>query len=165
MDNPKILIKRSKEELRRYNLFSAIEQRPIRRILNFAGPFLGLLQFAIYILWVPNPINLLIGVFLTLYPFIIRFSVIRASDRAFEQGKLQDYEVYITFNEDNFISETDVVCQKIMYPEVYKVFNRRDDLIIYIGKYSGLYISKASYSEDTVTRIIDILKKAIPEKF
>lgn len=165
MDNPKILIKRTKEDLRRYNIFSAIDRRPLRKILNYAGPMLGLVQVGIYIFWVPSPVNLIIGAFLALYPLIIRFSVIRASDQSFEHNNLQDYEVYVTFNEDNFISETDIVCQKIMYDEVYRVFNRKDDIILYLNKYSGLFISKKAYDEETIKRIIKVLYNAIPDKF
>ncbi|AIO18154.1 hypothetical protein KQ51_00252 [Candidatus Izimaplasma bacterium HR1] len=165
MDNPRITIKRTKEELRRYNIFSAIERRPLRRILQYLGPLLGLVQVGIYIFWVPNTLNLVIGAFLALYPFVIRYSVIRASDKNFDRNNLQDYEVYVTFNEDNFISETDVVCQKIMYSEIFKVYNRKEDIILFLNRYSGLYISKSAYDEHIVTRIIELIQQSIPEKF
>lgn len=165
MDNPKIRIQRTKEELRRYNLFSAIERRPLRKILKYLGPLLGLAQLAIYFFWVQNPANLMIGALLAFYPLITRYSVIRASDQAFERNNLQDYEIFITFNEDNFISETDIVCQKIMYSEVFRVFNRKNDIILYLDKYSGLYISKEPYDEQTINQILDIIRNAIPEKF
>ena len=165
MDNPRIVIKRTKEELRRYNIFSAIDRRPLRKILQYVGPLFGLVQVGIYIFWVPNLLNLVIGAFLALYPFIIRFSVIRASDQNFDRNNLQDYEVIVTFNEDNFISETDIVCQKIMYSEIFRVFNRKDEVILYLNRYSGLYISKAAYDEHTMNRILELLKQSIPEKF
>jgi hypothetical protein len=165
MDNPKIIIRRTKEELRRYNVFSAIDRRPMRKILQFAGPALGLLQLGIYFFWVPNTVNLFIGAFLAIYPFIIRYSVIRASDRNYDANNLEDYEVTVTFNEDNFISETDVVCQKIMYSEIFRVFDRKEDIILYLNRYSGLYISKLAYDEHTVDNILSILKRIVPEKF
>ncbi len=165
MDNPKIIIKRTKEELRRYNIFSAIDRRPLRKILQYAGPLLGLGQVGIYFFWVPNPVNLLIGAFLALYPFIIRYSVIRASDQSFVQNNLEDYEVAVTFNEDNFISETEFVCQKIMYSEIFRVFNRKSDIILYLDRYSGLFISKLAYDKETIDRITHILLEKIPEKF
>jgi hypothetical protein len=165
MDNPRIIIKRTKEELRRYNVFSAIDRRPLRKILQYLGPALGLVQVGIYFFWVQNAVNLMIGAFLALYPFIIRYSVIRASDQSFERNNLQDYEVIVTFNDDNFISETDIVCQKIMYSEIYKVFNRKEDIILYLNRHSGLFISKNAYDEATVKKILETLHKAVPEKF
>jgi len=165
MDNPRIVIKRTKEELRRYNIFSAIDNKPFRRILQFAGPALGLVELGIYIFWIPNIVNLIVGAFLMFYPFIIRRSVIKASDQNYDANNMQDYEIIVTFNEDNFISETDIVCQKIMYSEIFKIYNRKEDIILYLNKYSGLFLSKSAYSEDTIAKIIELLQQAIPEKF
>lgn len=165
MDNPIIKIRRTKEELRKYNVFSAIEMRPIRRMFQYAGPILGIMQLVIYYFWVQSTANLLIGAFLAIYPFLTRYSIIRASDQSYDRNNLGDYELTVSFNEDSFISETDVVCQKFMYRDVYKVYNRKDDLIVFLDKYSGLYISKKPYEKETIDNIVKLLIDAIPEKF
>lgn len=164
MENPTIIIKRTKEELRTYNLFSAIIRRPFRRTLQFIIPALGLLQISIYIFWVRSPLNLAIGAFLIIYPFLTRYQILRASDQSYERNNLQDYEINITFNEDNFTTENELLCQKLMFDEMYQVYVRKEDIILYVSKNSGLYISRASYDEKVINQILTILENAIPEK-
>ena len=165
MDNPKIIIKRTKEELRRYNLFSSIDRSPFRKTLQFLAPVLGVVQLVIYFFWIPSLANLIIGAFLIVYPFIIRRSIKKASDQNYDSNNLEDYEVTITFNGDNFISETDTICQKVMYSEIYKIYIRRTDIILFLNRESGLFLSRDAYSEETINTIISILKDSVPDKF
>jgi|LGOV01.1.fsa_nt_gb hypothetical protein len=163
MDNPTIKIKRTKEELRTYNIFSSILRRPIRRLLEYIGPVMGVV-FIVLFFTSNSVIFILIGLFLGAYPYMLRRTVKRYSDISYDSNNQGDNEITLTFSKYSFTSSIGETIQDIGYNSLYCIYQREKDMIIYLTQFSGIYISKASYSEEVIQRINSLIETAIPDK-
>lgn len=163
MESTTIEINRTKEELKRYSIFSAIERRPFRRAMEYVGPILGVILIGLFFI-LPDVIFLLLGVFLTVYPFMLRRMVTKSSNSSYDKNNLKDYKINITFNKDSFSTTSSDTTQDIKYSDIFRVYIREKDMIIYVSKFSGLYINRESYSDEVINIIISLLKTAVSDK-
>lgn len=163
MESTKIVINRTKEDLKRYNIFSAIERRPVRKIMEYLGPILGVIFLVLFVIFF-DVIFLLIGLFLGFYPFMLRRMITKSSNSSYDVNNLKDYEINIEFTEDSFSTSSGDSNQVIQYSDLFLVYVREKDLIIYVSKFSGLYINRESYSEDVTKKIISLIETVIPDK-
>lgn len=157
MNNPTLVIKRTKEELRRYNIFNMIDRNAFMRLMQFMGPLFGLGQIIVFFI-TSDYILLVLGIFLIIYPLFIRRIVRRSSDRAYDQNNLQDFEVNITFNDDHFILFNDEVKEVVQYSEIFAVYNQKLDLYIFLDKRSGITLAKDKYDEAVLDRVLELLR-------
>jgi hypothetical protein len=163
MNYPTLLIKRTKEELRRYNVFNMIERNAFLRIMQVLGPMFGVTQIVFFFL-TNDYLLLILGIFLVAYPFFTRYMIYRSSDRAYIQNNLGDFEVQITFYEDRFVIETTEENQAIYYNEIYRVYNRKQDIFIFLDKQSGLTLAKDQYDEEIINRVLELLETGTENK-
>lgn len=163
MENQTIKINRTKEELRIYNVFSAIERRPLRRAMEYIGPVLGVILVVLFVIF-KDIILLIVGLFFGLYPFMMRRTIRRSSDLSFDANNLKDYEINITFSKDYFSTSTSDAVQKILYNDLFRVYFRENDIVLYVSKFSGLYINKLTLTDEEVANISSFLQNAIPDK-
>ena len=145
MENPTITIKRTKEELRTYNIFSAIERRPFRRVMEYVGPLMGVGSAVIFVIF-SDPVFLILGLFLGFYSFMMRRTIKKSSDQSYDTNNLGDIEITMTFSKDSFLTSFGEESKDIEYESLFRVYIRENDMIIYVSKFSGLYINKKSNS-------------------
>ncbi len=165
MEYPSIRIKRTKEELQKYNMFSNIYRSKFRTIVFFTTPFFGLAQVFIYFFVSPSFLLLLLALFLISYPFMMLRAIKKSSDVSYESNNLADYEIKLTFKEDHILTEQGSDSSELRYIDFYSVYNRKQEIIIYITKQSGLYLSKSAYDEETVANILAVLHEKVPGLF
>lgn len=163
MDHPTIIIKRTKEDLRRYNLFTSIGRKPMRKYVQYFGPVIGIVMMVLFFLY-DDSAYLAFGVFFIVYPFFTRYTIIKSSDISYRANNLEEFSLSITFTKDSFQTVTEEEPQVIKYSDIYRIYNRKTDLYIYINRLSGLYINKLAYDEETISQIITLLMEAIPTK-
>jgi len=163
MENLTITFKRTKEELRTYSIFSAIDRKPFRKRMEYIGPIMGIVFFVLAIIFF-NPIFLILGIFLSLFSYMMRRTVKKSSDLIYDKQNLGDIEITMTFNEDGFLTSFGGESRDITYDSLSSVYIRNKDIIIYVSKYSGLYINKESQNEETISQITQLLTTAIPDK-
>jgi len=163
MENNSIVINRTKEELRRYSVFSAIERRPLRKLMEYLGPLLGVALIVFFVIY-SDILFLIMGLFLGFYPFMLRRMIKKSSDLSFDKNNLNNFEITISFNKDSFSTLSGDASQEIKYDDLFRIYSREKDMIIYISKFSGLYINKESYSEEVVSTIMSLIETAVPDK-
>lgn len=163
MEQTTITIKRTKEDLRRYNLFTSIGRKPMRKYLQYFGPIIGVIMMILFFLY-NDSAYLAFGVFFIIYPFFTRYTIIKSSDISYRANDLEEFSLRITFNETSFQTITEDDPQIILYSDIYKIYDRKSDLYIYINRLSGLYINKLAYDEKTINQILKLVKVAIPNK-
>ena len=163
MENQSIIIKRTKDELRRYNVFSTIERRPLRKAMEYIGPITGLIFIILFLLF-SNIVFLVIGLFFALYPLMLRRMIMKFSDLSYDSNSLSRFEIDIAFNETGFSTSSGDLTKDIQYDDLFLIYIREKDMIIYITKFSGLYINKDSYSEEVISNIVSLIKNAVPDK-
>ena len=158
MNNPTLLIKRSKEDLRRFNIFHNVERHIVMRVMTYLGPMFGISQMIIFTFIIRDYLYLAIGVFLLIYPFFIRRTIRNSSDQSFEQNNIGELEIKMTFNDDEFVIENDTNSKAIKYSDIFKIYNKRQDIFIYLDKQTGLSITKEYFEPEVIERILELLR-------
>ena len=165
MEYPTIIIQRTKEDLRKYKIFSSIKRKSFRRIVYYMSPVFGVPLLILFLFYYRAFLFFIVGTFLIVYPLMIRFSISKLSDSSYEVNKIGEQKIKVSFLKDSFTLSIQDKSNEFAYSLLKDIYNTEDEIVLFLQGQGGLYISKHKYEDEVIDQIITVLQSAAAEKF